>query len=709
MSANVSGRALAARLAVLVFLAGVLPGWAAAPPQATTFQITIDHAGVTTSGGTLALQNTPLWTVQLPGSISYPLIADGGVFVTSEGIPGVAGNGGSQLYALDAQTGKNLWGPVALPATYTASYLAYDAGTLFTLTSDGVLSSFNVATGAPGWSEQLPGQYAFSSPPTASNGIVYVGGSGSGGTLYAVDEASGTVLWTELVENGDSSSPAVSATGVYVSYPCQVYDFDPVSGTQLWRYNGGCEGGGGRTPVLAGGKLYVRDLEAGRIFDAANGNSLGNFTSAAAPAVTATTAFFLTSDGTLNWFDLQSATQGPSFKGDGSLVSTPIVIDNQVIVGSSQGNLYALDTQSGVLQWQVKAPAGLLAAGDTENTIFFTGVAAANGILVVPAGSALVAYSMFGPPAPANLTATGAPGAIQLSWTASAGATAYNLYMASAAGQESLTPVQSAVVGTSAQITTGLTAGTTYYFTVKRADAAGLSAASNESSAAATAPGAPANLTAQAGVGGVTLSWTATSGATSYSVYQGTSAGSESAAPVLSGLTSPQAHVSSLNAGAKYYFTVKALAYSIASASSNEVSATPQIGSPVNLTATAGTDSVSLSWAAVAGAASYNVYSGTAAGAESATPAMSGIASTTATLSGLTAGTTYYFVVRAVAASATSTPSNEVSAAPVAPAPTDVAGGGGGGAADLLSLLIAGLFAGATLRNRIATSRARVK
>jgi outer membrane protein assembly factor BamB len=431
-------------LAALMLFAGLGHAAPAAPPQATTFQITPDHAGVTTSGGALALQTQPLWSVQLPGPISYPLIADGGVYVTSAGIPGGNGNGGSQLYALDAKTGKNLWAPVTLPATNTASYLAYDGGNVFALTSDGVLSSYNAATGVAGWSEQLAGQYSFSSPPTASNGILYVGGAGAGGTLYAVAESTGALVWTNAVANGDSSSPAVSAQGVYVSYPCQVYDFDPASGALLWRFNDGCDGGGGRTPVLAGGKLYVRDFPGDTVFDAADGSTLGSFTSAVAPAVTATTAFMLTGDGTLNWTYLQSGATKFSFTGDGSLVTAPIVIDQQVVVGSSSGNLYALDTSSAVLQWQVKAPSGILPAGDSENTLFFTGLAAANGILVVPAGTTLVAYSLLGPAAPTALTAARGVGAVALSWTASPGARAYNAYMGSSPGGKMSCPLRRA-------------------------------------------------------------------------------------------------------------------------------------------------------------------------------------------------------------------------------------------------------------------------
>src|SRR5262249_27775060 len=157
---------------------------------------------------------------------------------------------------------------------------------------------------------------------------------------------------------------------------------------------------------------------------------------------------------------------------------------------------------------------------DSQNTLFFTGLAAANGILVVPAGTTLVAYSLMGPAAPTALTAARGIGAVALSWTASPGATAYNIYMGSSPGAEDGAPVATGIPGTTFEVTAGVTPGTVYYFTVKRADAAGLSAPSNEASADVTAPAAPIGLAAKPGAGSVTLSWAATSGATSYSIYQ---------------------------------------------------------------------------------------------------------------------------------------------------------------------------------------------
>jgi outer membrane protein assembly factor BamB len=366
------------------------------PPlsQAVAYQIDYAHSGFATFGAPLTFPSSPTWSVTLNGAASYPLIAGGKVYVTTSS-PGTTGYGTS-LYALDEATGNIVWGPVTLSGTYYWSGHAYDHGKIFVVNYDGLLRSFDATTGAPGWSTQLPGQYAFSSPPTAVNGVVYVGGAGTGGTLYAVDESNGGVLWTAPVANGDNSSPAVSSDGVFVSYPCQVYKFDPLSGASLWHYSGGCEGGGGKTPAYANGLLYVRDTTARQIFDAATGTQVDTFTAGPIPAFSTQTGFFQ-NGGTLQAVDLATKSVQWSFTGDGTLVSAPIAIDGVVIVGSSSGNVYAVEAATGTQLWSGSAGAPI--AGPDEQNVSqpLTGLGAGDGYLVVPAGTTLSAWHLSGP------------------------------------------------------------------------------------------------------------------------------------------------------------------------------------------------------------------------------------------------------------------------------------------------------------------------
>ena len=94
-------------------------------------------------------------------------------------------------------------------------------------------------------------------------------------------------------------------------------------------------------------------------------------------------------------------------------------------------------------------------------------------------------YFSFAPKAlaaPTALTATGGNSQVTLGWTASAGATSYNVYRGTTSGGESTTPIATGVTGTS-YADTAVTNGTTYYYTVKAINAGGTSAASNEASA----------------------------------------------------------------------------------------------------------------------------------------------------------------------------------------------------------------------------------
>ena len=147
-------------------------------------------------------QETQLWSKDLGGAVAYPVIAGESIFVD---VANAGPNGnmvyGSAVAAYDRRSGALQWGPNPIGGTYNFGALSYDAGTVFALNFDGQLYAFDAATGQQRWMIRLPQEYAFTSPPTATNGTVYVGGSGSGGKLYAVDETTGGVDWIAGVMN----------------------------------------------------------------------------------------------------------------------------------------------------------------------------------------------------------------------------------------------------------------------------------------------------------------------------------------------------------------------------------------------------------------------------------------------------------------------------------------------------------------------------
>jgi outer membrane protein assembly factor BamB len=319
-------------------------------------------------------------------SISYPLIAQGLVFVTT-----ATANFDNALLALDEQTGTPVWSADVGGTNFANA--AYDSGKVFVVNGDGLMKAFDAATGSLLWSVSLPGQYSFTSPPTAMNGIVFTGGAGSGGTVYAVDETNGGVLWTMPVENGDHSSPAVTQGRVFVSYACpQAYGFDAPSGQQLWNYSSCCEGGGGKTPVVHAEQVYVRDdfcdQTSGLVLDANTGAMIRGFDSDRPPAFFGDVALFLQS-GTLRAVDSNGQVLW-SFAGNGDLTSAPLIVNQTIYIGSNSGTLYGLNA-SGQQIWskEVGAP---IPPPDEHNFFLTTGLGAGDGLLVVPTDSLLVAY-----------------------------------------------------------------------------------------------------------------------------------------------------------------------------------------------------------------------------------------------------------------------------------------------------------------------------
>ena len=73
-----------------------------------------------------------------------------------------------------------------------------------------------------------------------------------------------------------------------------------------------------------------------------------------------------------------------TFTGDGALVTAPIVDGTYVYIGSSHGNLYALDANTGKKVWSTKVGAPM---GQS-----FASLAAGEQIVAVPAGSQLSVY-----------------------------------------------------------------------------------------------------------------------------------------------------------------------------------------------------------------------------------------------------------------------------------------------------------------------------
>ena len=256
-----------------------------------------------------------------------------------------------------------------------------------------------------------------------------------------------------------------------------------------------------------------------------------------------------------------------------------------------------------------------------------------------------------------NSSASGKP---QLTWAAVDGAAKYEIYRST---QQSTGYSLLGTTTSTSYVNTGAAVGTTYYYKVRALNvdgAAGAYSSTVSGAAKAVAPAAPTVTMTHSDSGKPKLTWSAVSGAASYRVYRSESRGTGYS---LLGTTTSTSYVNTGAAvGKTYYYRVKAVNSAGTSAYSNIVSGTARTPAPAAPVLKGGTSSASgkpqLTWAAVNGAAKYDVYR-----SNSADGTFSKVGSTDKTTyvnTGAVKGVTYFYKIRAVGASGASGFSNTV-------------------------------------------------
>ena len=256
-----------------------------------------------------------------------------------------------------------------------------------------------------------------------------------------------------------------------------------------------------------------------------------------------------------------------------------------------------------------------------------------------------------------NSSASGKP---QLTWAAVDGAAKYEIYRST---QQSTGFTLLGTTTSTNYVNTGAAVGKTYYYKVRALNvdgAAGAYSSTVSGAAKAVAPAAPTVTMTYSDSGKPKLTWSAVSGAASYRVYRSESRGTGYS---LLGTTTSTSYVNTGAAvGKTYYYRVKAVNSAGTSAYSNIVSGTARTPAPAAPVLKGGTSSASgkpqLTWAAVDGAAKYDVYR-----SNSADGTFSKVGSTDKTTyvnTGAVKGVTYFYKIRAVGASGASGFSNTV-------------------------------------------------
>ena len=183
------------------------------------------------------------------------------------------------------------------------------------------------------------------------------------------------------------------------------------------------------------------------------------------------------------------------------------------------------------------------------------------------------------PSAPVGLSAAAGDAKATLGWSASSGAASYTVKRGTTSGSE--VPIASGVTSTNF-VDSSVTNGTKYFYVVSASSSAGESPNSNEASAspaapvppaAPTAPTAPTNLTANEVPRKINLSWSGSTGSSSYIVMRSQTSGGPYTT-VASGITGTKLQDQSVTRGTSYYYVVAAVNAVGTSPNSNQAAAT---------------------------------------------------------------------------------------------------------------------------------------
>ena len=291
------------------------------------------------SGHPMPSTDSILWQHNVAGwALNAPAQSDGVVYVGADD---------AKVYALDAQTGGQLWSFET--GDVVRSPAAVSNGIVYVGSNDNNLYALDAATGDLLWQHDTGDSVRY--PPLVSSGLVYVPTISEGGrNLHALDAASGAQRWVASqyypYDTGFESGIGAASDGdvlLVIGDSGELHALDAQTGELAWSFRG--KVGTDTPPVIAGDLVYVTAVNTAYALDrlrpvksCGNTAPTGSPPEGFAPVIDGGVYYFAPDD---HVYALNTMTGEPiwSYQLDEMASTAPVVADGVVLVASESGIL----------------------------------------------------------------------------------------------------------------------------------------------------------------------------------------------------------------------------------------------------------------------------------------------------------------------------------------------------------------------------------
>lgn len=312
------------------------------------------------------------WTANVGANVymTSPLIHNGKIYVASvdEDL-----RGNAHIYALDGSNGTLLWSYPVRNSIKNTIAIGHDI--VFAQDAQGYLYAVDAETGKLRWEKQLPvnGLPALIDGLVTSEGVVY---AGSGKGLCAFECQTGKLLWkNEAWGQGEGTTSTLTAGNGLLIGSAQwnaLYGHDAKTGKKLWTAADNGLRNRGSSPALHGSLLYLISDKSFFILEAATGKVVVrkplpyNVDVTSTPLLTDREIIFGSAQKGLVALDCETLeekwvcpvgdalvytcpyTRQPS----ATIETSPVWTGNTVYVGASDGTVYGINKEDGKVIWK---------------------------------------------------------------------------------------------------------------------------------------------------------------------------------------------------------------------------------------------------------------------------------------------------------------------------------------------------------------------